>query len=419
MKMELDKITGPLKGVRILDMTQAFAGPFATMLLADLGATVIKIESPKGDSTRNNGPYLSEEDEKLGMSGYNNSVNRNKYNICLNLKTPEGQEIARELVKQSDALIFNFSSPKIMEKFNLSYEQVKKLNPKIVYLSMSGYGSNHVVGSLHESKPTVDLMMQAECGSIGITGSKDGQLYKYGPGVGDSYTGTVAAVALLAGLHHSRETGEGQFIDIAMLDSMILLTERIIYQYSYTGISPGPIGNNHPMQAPYSIFKTKDGYVSIVGNPNKYWERLCNAMGKPEYIDDDRYNSQAKRHEHEDDVNEIVSSWTCDKTKKEVMKILDEYDCLAAPVNTAQDLFEDPHVAKREMIVEVEGDPITGQKVQIAGTPFKFSDTKTAIRHRAALKGENSVQIMKELLHYDDDAIQQLLDREVLYKEEI
>lgn len=419
MRMDLDKITGPLKGVRILDLTQAYAGPFATMLLADLGATIIKIENPKGDSTRNNGPYLSEADEKIGMSGYNNSVNRNKYNICVDLKTPEGQKIAHELVKQSDAMIFNFSSPKIMEKFDLSYETVKKINPAIVYVSMSGYGSNRVVGSLHENKPTVDLMMQAECGSIGITGSRQGKLYKYGPGIGDSYTGTVAAIALLAGLHHSKETGEGQFIDIAMLDSMIMLTERIIYQYSYTGVSPGPIGNSHPMQAPYSIFKTKDGYVSIVGNPQKYWERLCNAMGKPEYINDERYNGQFKRLEHEDEVNAIVSSWTCDKTKKEVMKILDEYECLAAPVNTAEDLFEDAHVAEREMIVEVEGDPVTGKMVQIVGTPFKFSDTKTAIRHRAALKGENSVQILKDLLAYDDMEIRQLKDQGILITAEV
>lgn len=417
--MDLDSITGPLKGVKILDLTQAYAGPFCTMLLADLGATIIKIENPKGDSTRNNGPFLSEEDKNLGMSGYNNSVNRNKYNLCMDLKTTEGQKIAHELVKICDAVIFNFSSPKILDKFALGYETVKEINPAIVYVSMSGYGSNYVVPSLHENKPTVDLMMQAESGSISITGSKDGHLYKYGPGIGDSCNGTMAAIALLAGYINAKKTGKGQFIDIAMLDTMMTLTERIIYQYSYTGEVPGPIGNTHPMQAPYSIFQAKDGFVAICGNPNKYWERLCNAMGMPQYITDERFCGQFERKAHEDDIADIINAWTKDKTKKEIMKILDDYQCLAAPVNTAKDLFEDEHVKAREMIVDVVGNPRTGEKVQIIGTPFKFSETKAAIRHRAAMKGENSVDILKEFLHFDNEKIQSLIDSKVVITSEL
>jgi crotonobetainyl-CoA:carnitine CoA-transferase CaiB-like acyl-CoA transferase len=384
------------------------------MLLADLGATIIKIENPKGDSTRDNGPYLSESDKGCRMSGYNISVNRNKYNICLNLKTPEGQKIAHELVKKSDALIFNFSSPKVMEKFDLDYETVKKLNPAIVYVSVSGYGSNQVVKSLHESKPTVDLMMQAESGAMSITGAKNGQIYKFGPGIGDSCAGAMAAVALLAGIMSSGKSGKGQFVDIAMLDSMILLTERIIYQYSYTGTSPGPEGNGHPLQAPYSIYPAKDGYVCICGTPAKYWERLCNAMGVPQYLEDTRFADQHKRRANENIVNKIITEWTQGKTKKEIMEILDGHECLASPVNTAKDLFEDEHVRAREMIVEVEGDPITNQKVQIAGTPFKFSDTKTKIRHRSALLGENSEQILIEILDYSDEDVSKLIDKGVV-----
>lgn len=411
MTMDLGAITGPLKGMRILDFTQAYAGPFATMMLADLGATVVKVEAPQGDSTRNNGPYLNDRARALGASGYNNSVNRNKYNICLNLREKEAQDIAHELVKRSDAMIFNFSSPRIMEKYNLSYEKAKELNPAVVYVSMSGYGTNRVVGSLHEDKPTVDLMMQAECGSISITGSRDGELYKYGPGIGDSYTGTVAAVALLAGVVSARETGRGQFIDIAMLDSMIALTERIIYQYSYTGVVPGPEGNSHPMQAPYSLYDCVDGKVCICGTPQKYWERLCNAMGKPEYASDPRFADQFKRRENLAVVDGIVAEWAKGRRKKEIISLLEAHDCLASPVNDARDLFEDPHVAAREMIVEVEGDPVTGDKVKIAGTPFKFSDTGTGIRHRGPLKGENSVDILGGLLGYDSERIQGLIRR--------
>lgn len=256
MAIQAEKRTGPLNGIRILDFTRAYAGPYATMLLADMGATIIKVEQPTGDTTRDLGPYLDSKTRDYGLGGFNLSVNRNKKSISLDLKNPEAQKIAHELVRECDAMIFNFSTPKIMEKFDLTYETVHALNPKLVYVSISGYGTNRIVHSEFEGKPTIDLMMQAESGTLSITGSPDGQMYKVGPGIGDSYTGTLSIVALLAALLDAQKTGEGQFIDIAMLDSMMLLTERILYQYSYTGVSPGPIGNRHPLQSPYSLYES-------------------------------------------------------------------------------------------------------------------------------------------------------------------
>ena len=195
MTLQTEKRNGPLNGIKILDFSRAYAGPFATMLLADLGATVIKVEPPEGDPNRKLGPYLNDADKDCGLGGFNSSVNRNKQSIALDLKKPEAQKIAQELAKECDALIFNFSSPKIMDKFNLDYETIKKINPAIVYVSISGYGTNSILPSLYEGKPTIDLMMQAESGTLSITGSPDGDMYKVGPGIGDSYTGTCAIVA--------------------------------------------------------------------------------------------------------------------------------------------------------------------------------------------------------------------------------
>lgn len=210
-----------MKGIQILDFTRAYGGPFATMILADMGANVIKIEPPEGDFTRNMGPYVSNKDKDNGLGGFNNSVNRNKKSLVLNLKTKEGQEVIHELVKQSDAIIINFSTPEIMKKFNLDYETVKSLNPALIFVSISGYGTNYVTKSLYEGKPTVDIMMQAESGAMSITGSEDGEMYKFGPGIGDSYAGTLAALSLLSAIIARQNTGKGQFVDIAMLDSMI------------------------------------------------------------------------------------------------------------------------------------------------------------------------------------------------------
>ena len=397
MTIQTEKRSGPLNGIKVLDFTRAYAGPYATMLLADMGATVIKIEPPEGDPTRQLGPYLNKDDKDCGLGGFNSSVNRNKRSIALDLKKPEAQKVAQDLAKECDALILNFSTPKIMSKYNLDYDTIKKINPKIVYVSISGYGTNRIVPSLFEGKPTIDMMMQAESGTLSITGSPSGEMYKVGPGIGDTYTGTCAIVAMLAALLHARETGVGQFIDIAMMDSMIMLSERILYQYAYTGVAPKPIGNRHPLQSPYSLYPTNDGAIVLAAFPDRYWDRLVEAMDLDILRSDPRFKTKDTRLENQDELDKVIEGWTGARSKAEAMKILDKHGCLAAPVNTAEDLFSNEQVAKREMLVEVEGHPKTGQKVKITGTPFKFSETPAKIYHRAPLNGENSVTLLKQL----------------------
>jgi crotonobetainyl-CoA:carnitine CoA-transferase CaiB-like acyl-CoA transferase len=180
MTIKTEQTTGPLNGFKILDFTRTFAGPYATMMLADMGATVIKVEPPEGDPSRQLGPYLNNDDKDCGLGGFNSSVNRNKRSISLNLKNPDAQKVAQEIAKECDALILNFSTPKIMSKYNLDYDTIKKINPKIVYVSISGYGTTRIVSSLHEGKPTIDMMMQAESGTLSITGSPDGECTRLG-----------------------------------------------------------------------------------------------------------------------------------------------------------------------------------------------------------------------------------------------
>jgi crotonobetainyl-CoA:carnitine CoA-transferase CaiB-like acyl-CoA transferase len=252
------------------------------------------------------------------------------------------------------------------------------------------------------------MMMQAESGTLSITGSPAGEMYKVGPGIGDTYTGTVAIVAMLAALLKAKETGKGQFVDIAMLDSMIMLSERVIYQYSYTGESPGPIGNRHPLQAPYSLYNTNDGAIVLAAFPDRYWDKLVDALGIEVLRTDARFTTRAARLRNQDALDEIITGWTSQRSKKEAMEILDGIGCLASPVNVAGDLFANEHVRKREMLVEVEGHPKTGQKIRITGTPFKFSDTPARIYHRAPLNGEDSRSILKQL-GYSGEEIDRLI----------
>jgi len=408
MAIKTEQRSGPLNGLKVLDFTRAYAGPYATMMLADLGATLIKIEPPEGDPTRQLGPYLNKEDKDCGLGGFNSSVNRNKKSLALDLKKPEAQKIAQEIAKECDAIILNFSTPEIMVKYNLDYDTIKKLNPKIVYVSISGYGTNRIVPSLYEGKPTIDLMMQAESGTLSITGSPEGEMYKVGPGIGDTYTGTCAIVAMLAALMHAKETGKGQFVDIAMLDSMVMLSERIIYQYAYTGVSPKPIGNRHPLQSPYSLYRTNDGAIVLAAFPERYWERFVEAAGLDILRDDPRFKTKDTRLQNQDELDKIIESWTFTRSKAEVMEILDKHDCLAAPVNTAEDLFKNEQIAKREMLVEVVGHPDTKQKVKITGTPFKFSETEAKVYHRAPLIGEDSTDILSQL-GYSKNEIDKLI----------
>ena len=397
MALQSDQRTGPLSGYKILDFTRALAGPYGAMLLADLGATVIKIEQPEGDCIRTNGPFLDNEKKDGGLGGFFNSINRNKNGVVLNLKDPRCQKIAHQLAEECDAVIMNFSSPNIPKKYKIDFDTLHAINPKLVYVALCGFGTNAVVGSDYVEKPTVDMMIQAASGFMSITGKNENEMYKAGPGIGDTYPGTLGIVALLAALVNAKDTGKGQYVEVAMLDALMLLSERMIYQYSYTGKIPTPIGNGHPHHAPYSLYRAKDGYVAISAHPIKYWDHLVNAIGCDILRNDPRFKDTTSRIKNIEELTKLIEAFTSQRTKAECMEIFDKHNCLAAPCNNAKDLYESPHVKKREMLVQIEGDADTHKMVTVAASPMKFSKTKTQVVKRAPLLGEDTARILSQL----------------------
>ncbi|AWP75581.1 CaiB/BaiF CoA transferase family protein [Bordetella bronchiseptica] len=387
---------GPLQGIRVLDFTRFLAGPYATMLMADLGADVVKIEEPGGDHTRTSGPYLNAATKDQDIGGFFNSLNRSKHGICIDLKSPGGRDLVLRMVKDVDVVVENFRGG-VMEKYGLDYETLSRINPRLVYASVRGFGDRRTLGTHYPERPTVDLLVQAVSGIMGITGSADGQVYKIGPGVGDIFPGTMCLVGILAALQWRERSGEGQYVDTSMYDCMLSLCERMLYQHSYTGEIPGPMGNAHPFSAPYTMYPAADGNFVVAAPNDKFWRRIATAIGQPELGADPRFATRAARREHRGEIDDIMRAWSSVRKRDDVMAALLGHDVLAAPVNNAADIFADPEVRKRRMLVDIDPYPHAPRKVQVAGTPLKFTKTETQPQRRAPLVGEHTHDVLTRM----------------------
>ena len=383
---------GPLATVRVLDLTQALAGPYCTMLLADLGADVIKIEESRGEMTRFSGPF-TDDDTEHAFGGYYASLNRNKRSLVLDLKTPGGKEAITRLADMSDALVENFAAG-VMERLGLSYETLAERNPRLVYAAIRGFGDPRTGASPYTDWPAYDIVAQAMGGLVGVTGSQETGGLRCGPSVGDIMPGTLAAVGILSAVLHARETGEGQFLDVAMYDAILSLCEHYVYLYSYGGENPGPIGNAHPFLCPFDVFDAKDGQIAIAAPTDKHWRLLCEIIGRPELGKDERYSRNEGRQKHAAQIRAIVGEWTARHTRVEITEILSRL-VAAGPVNTMKDIFDDPHVAARDMLPEVE--QAGGRPVKLAGQPIKLTRTPSRIYRRAPVLGEDSEAILAEI----------------------
>jgi succinyl-CoA:mesaconate CoA transferase len=400
---------GPLQGVRVLDLTQMLAGPYATMLLADLGADVVKIEPPRGDMTRTNPPHLTE-DEAYG--GYFHSVNRNKRSVVIDLKSEAGKETLRSMVEDADALVENYRVG-TMDRLGLSYESLDEINPALVYASIRGFGDPRSGESPYAERPAYDVIAQAMGGVMSITGTEASGPVKVGPGVGDIFPATLCIVGVLSALHHAERTGEGQFVDVGMVDGVLALTERIVHQHAFDGDVPGPQGNTHPLLFPFDRFDTKDGHVMIGAPSDKQWTALCEAMDRPDLAED--YPDEADRVEHMDELRPVVAEWVAQYTKEEVADLIaDDVPC--GPVNTVLDIFEDEHFDAREMLPQVEHAD-TGEEVSLAGAPIKLSETPSGVHHRAPFLGEHSREVLAEY-GVETDRIEELLAEGVVQEPE-
>lgn len=383
---------GPLAGVVVLDLTTMLAGPFATMLLADMGADVIKIEPPQGDFIRGEGPYTAD-DELRAFGGYFQSVNRSKRSIVLDLKTPNGRETLLRLVSHSDILIENYSHG-VMDRFGLSYEKVSEINPALVYAAIRGFGDARTGASPMYDWPAYDITAQALSGLMEITGEPAGPPMKTGPGLGDTVPALFAVVGLLSALHRARNDGVGAFVDVSMYDAMLAMCERTVYQRSYLGETPSRQGNTHPLLSPFDVLRAGDGWVSIAAPSHTHWRRLCALVGRQDLVDDARTKDNSSRIANRVLVRTALEEWTRTRSKAEILATLGG-KVPVAPVNTVEDVFSDPHVKARNMLVEVEH-PGSAAPVTIVNSPIRIQGVDQTSVRRAPLLGEHTAEILEQ-----------------------
>ncbi len=375
-----------------MDLTQALAGPFCTMLLADLGADVIKVEPPAGDMTRYTGPFTAE-DNAREYGGYFASINRGKRSIVLDLKQGADRDLLLLLAAKADVVVEN-SRAGVMDRLGVGYETLAALNPKLVYAAIRGFGDPRTGASPYSDWPAYDIVAQAMGGVVSLTGDGDGTVMKCGPSVGDIFTGALNAVGLLAAVINARATGEGQFVDVAMYDAVLCLCEGAAYSYSYTGRVRPATGNGHPTIAPFDIFPTSDGHCAIGTPSDRMFSTLCERMGVAELAGDERFDSASRRLANRPELNEILMRWTTSKTTAEIVDLLGG-EVPVGPVNDMAAIFADPHVAARNMLVEVE-QPDGSRPVVLAGQPIKMSKSSTGIRARPPRLGEHTDEVLAE-----------------------
>jgi crotonobetainyl-CoA:carnitine CoA-transferase CaiB-like acyl-CoA transferase len=385
--------TGPLTGLRILDLTQALAGPFCTMLLADLGADVVKIEPPAGDMTRYGGPFTREDTEKA-YGGYFASINRNKRGVVLDLKTAFGRDAFLALTDRADAVVEN-SRAGVMERLGVGWETLHDRNARLVYAAIRGFGDPRTGESPYLEWPAFDVVAQAMGGAVAITGSETGETFRCGPSIGDLFPATLAALGVTSALLHVQRTGEGQFLDVSMYDGVLALCEAVVYRYSYTGQVSVPMGNGHAALAPFDVFPTADGACAIAAPTDKHWEILCGVIDRPDLVSDERTRGNRARVANAAFVRDVVSAWTGTRPTAAVVAALGG-DVPVGPVNTAEELFADPHLKARGMLVDVE-QPDGSRPVVLPGPPIKLTATPAGIYRRPPRLGEHTAEILAEV----------------------
>ena len=387
---------GLLDGVRVLDLTRVLAGPYCGMMLADMGADVIKIEMPgKGDDARRNAPIVN------GESAYYMNLNRNKRGMTLNLKSEDGKKIFRELVKESDIVLENFR-PGVMDKLGLGYEDLKKINPAIVYGAVSGFGQY----GPYSKRPGYDILGQAMSGLMSTSGWPGGKPTRSGTAISDVMGGISCCVGVLAAYVNRLKTGEGEMVDVSLVDSMVSALEIINMIYLCTGRIPERIGNRYEAIYPYDSFEASDGMVIIACGNDKLYGVLKSVLQMPE-LDDPKFDANVDRIAHHDELKELIERWTKVRTIDEVVNTLLAAGAPAGPINTIDKVVVDPHIAvAREMFVDLPH-PVAGD-MKVTGNQLKFTNKKIKIDRPAPLLGQHTEEILKEKLDIDHDEFERL-----------
>jgi crotonobetainyl-CoA:carnitine CoA-transferase CaiB-like acyl-CoA transferase len=389
-----------LEGLRVLDLSRVLAGPFCTMMLADHGADVIKVEPPGGDETRHYGPPFLE-----GESVYFMGLNRNKRGIVLDLARPEGQAVVRRLVQTSDVLVENFKNG-TMERWGLRYEELRQLNPRLIYCGISGFGRTGPYAAVSG----YDGALQAMGGLMSVTGEAGGEPLKAGIAVADLTTGLFANQAVLLALQNRYVTGFGQKVEVSLLESVVALLHPHNSNYLNTGVVGKPHGNSHPMICPYDAVPTKDRPIYLPSGNDGQMKRLAQAIGQPNLAEDPRFRTNPDRVANRPALMAILAEAFRTRTASEWCQILWEAGVPAGPVNNVAEVFADPQVQHREMIQTVEH-PLLG-RVRLPGLPVKLSETPGAVLSHPPLMGQHTADVLAEL-GYSAGQIADLLDRGV------
>lgn len=391
----------PLDDLLVIDLTRALAGPFCTVMLSDLGARVIKVETPEGgDDTRGWGPpFIGKE------SAYFLGVNRNKESLTLNLKDPRGRDILSRLLERADVLVENFR-PGIMDRFGLGYDTVHARYPRLVYASISGFGQD----GPYRERTAYDLILQGMGGVMGITGEEGGTPVKVGVAIADICAGMYAAFGILAALRVRERTGEGQQVDAGLLDGQVSWLTYAAGYYFATGENPGRLGSGHPTIAPYQAFKTSDGYVNVAVGSEAIWRRFSEVVD-PSLLDDPRYATNRERVAHRKELIAHLAPQFARKTTAQWTEVFDAAGVPCGPILTIAQVFSDPHVLHRGMLQNVDH-PTVG-RIKQTGLPVKLSQTPGRIRSAPPTLGQHTDAILREL-GFDPAAIASLRKEHVV-----
>lgn len=401
------KTSDILKGVKVLALDTQVAGPYCSMLMADQGAEVIKVERPGvGDSAREMAPILKN-DKGETTSGYFTRFNRNKKSLTLDMTKPEGLAVLKDLIAWADIIVEN-NKPDMMEKMGMGWDVVKAINPKVVYIAISGFGRLPKYKGQYAERPAYDIIAQAMGGLMHLAGQADSPPTWLGVAVGDVVTGIYASYAAMLGLIKAKNTGEGEFIDISMYDCMVALGERAHNVYCFTGkvLRRGP----DPLMQPWGPFQCADGYVALLVATEVMWKRMCKAIGHEELLEDKEIASGPGRAAHVERWKPTLEGWMADKTMNEITEAFNKEGLPCGPVQTSVEIFNCPHIAQRDMFVKIP-DPVMGE-ITMVGSPFKFEDMRASYGPVPQL-GEHTEQVLAEL-GYGKDKIKELRDSKIV-----
>ena len=403
---------GPLSGITVVDLTRILAGPFCTQLLGDLGADVIKIERPgAGDDTRRFGPpYLHDKsDVDTGESAYFMSCNRNKRSVAIDISSSEGQALLRSLIERADVLVENFKVGNLA-RYGLGYDDLKEDCPGLVYCSVTGFGQS----GPYADRPGYDPLIQAMGGVMSVTGDQDGEPQKVGVPIADLMAGMYASVAITAALRSRELTSKGQYIDVSMLDTHVAWLSIQAMNYLVSGENPKRLGNGHPNIVPYQTFETEDGHVILTIGNDQQFGRFCEFAGKPDLAKDPRFLSNADRVINRNALIEIMVPILKAKPSNQWLEGMERLKIGCGPINNIDEVFEDPQVKDRGMVIKMPHPALGGANVSLVANPLRFSETNVSYRHSPPLLGQHTEEVLKELLGSSEEECTRLRESGII-----